>query len=254
MASHTSLNYLNTDIVYLRNKKIEEYDIREGGYSVALNEGLFDDDFKEYLATLNKHERHVAIGKHSIDNKEFTKELHAAFKKYIALFIATNEINPDNILSIKKDSITVYSSDVYKRKSKHVEFIKKGAATSYLLLNKKEFFFNNHDSLAVIKGLSDTVLSEGTIVGFIFDLLKKAEYINKDKLYEMLYELRQAYVTLELTASYYRELNSVNAYKVKERLGEFEVYLEQVSDDRVSMLDIRYNYVAYILPLLKIFI
>jgi hypothetical protein len=56
------LNFLNKNIIYLRNKKIEEYDIQQGGYSCALKYELLSDEEIVLLSNFNKKERHIYLG------------------------------------------------------------------------------------------------------------------------------------------------------------------------------------------------
>jgi hypothetical protein len=73
-------------------------------------------------------------------------------------------------------------------------------------------------------------------------------------MFEYLQEIRQCYVSLDLSHTYYRELNSIHEYKLKQKIGGGDVYYEYVSDDDLEQLDIMYNYETFLLPLIRVMI
>lgn len=249
------LVYLNDDVVYLRNKRIAEYDIVEGGYSVARNEKLLPRDFLRRIARYDKKRRHIEIGVYSGEHKEFTKALFAGFQKYVKLFREENGVEDERVLSIKKDSITLYDSDIATtRFGEHVEFTLRDTATSYLLLGKKELFLNSKTGKFWYKGFDSEIDPADTLLDEIRRLLEFAEYKDKRFLFEQLRELRQAYVQRELCHTYYRELGPSSAYRLLNQMAGYSVYLEHADDDMVDGLDISYNYENILLPLIRIMI
>ena len=253
--SVSSLVYLNEDILYLRNKRIEEYDIVEGGWSVARNEGLLPRKFVRYLSGLDKKRRHIEIGMYSRDNKEFTKDLFEGFRHYVSMFREENGIDDEKVLSIKKDSITLYDSPISQRKfGDHVEFTLRETATSYLLLGKKEFFLNSKNGKFWFKGFDSEIQIENTLLEEIKKLMEFGEYKDKKFMFEYLKEIRQSYVERELSHTYYRELNAINGYKINDRIAGCNVYLENSCDDDIDSLDISYNYEEVIVPLIRILV
>lgn len=249
------LVYSNNDIVYLKNRKIEEYDIIEGGYSVAISENLFEPSFEEYLKELNdKHKRHVAIGKYIINNKEFNDLLYEGFRKYIKAFIYFNNVQDPNILHIKKDSITCIDSNISRLKFKNVIFRKTSSYTSYLNINKKEFYYNANDSSFSYKKLKENIPIKNNLLEVICHLML-LDSLGKNQLaiFKFLKELRSSYLNRELTSEYYRELNSQYQFKMKSNSGNI-YYIDYIDDDYIEDLDITYNYDNYIKPLIEIFI
>ena len=252
--SVNALTYLNEDILYLKNRTIQEYDIIEGGYSVARNLNLLPAKFLKRIEGMTKHERHVEIGKYSKDNKEFTKELFEGFREFMLLFREYNDIDDDRILSVKKDSITLYNSPIKRLKFKHVVFSLRETSTSYMLLGKKEFFFNSKTDGFFFKGLNDWVEAKDNLIEEIKILMGFNEYKDKKFIFQYLQELRECYVKLELAHTYYRELNAIGDYRLKDRVGSNDVYFEYINDDQLEMLDISHNYENYLLPLIRIMV
>jgi hypothetical protein len=250
-----SNNYLNRDIVYLRNKDIVEYDIIEGGYSVALAYGLFNERFKKYLANLpSKADRHIAIGKHMRDNKTLGKDLMLAFRSVMDDFIQANSIDTSKILYIAKDSIVTYNSTITTTDFDGIVFRSKLRAKSYLRLGNLKFFINNEEPFNVIKGIND--YPEDTIIDIVFSAMHMHKDINQriDTL-KYLAEVQRTYLRKEAQLSYYAELNNSFMYRLnldKESLLYREVMVDSIDTSNMKYLNINDNYQNYLLPLIKI--
>lgn len=245
----------SSDVRYLRNKIIHEYDIASGGYNVALSEKLIDDeDILEELSLASKKEKQIILGNYAKENTEFTKKLHEGFQKYIGAFITLNDIEEGNVIAIKKDSITFHSSTVKRTKFKTVKFTNRGTFSSYLKIGKLEFYYNGKTGATLAKGLPIDSYEE-TLVEEIFTLMKIAEIANsKKRVAKHLAELRHAYVTLDLTNNYYKELSALNGFKLKESLVNCTTYSDHIDDDNISNVDIMWNYRNIIIPLCEIFL
>ena len=229
------LVYLNKELLYLRNKKIMEYDIASGGYSCSLNHDLLSDSEKAILLKLNKKDKQIFLGNKARDEKEFTKLLHLAFREEISNFVNKNTINENNILSIKKDSITLFNSNITYLKNNNVTFIKKMDFTSYLLLGKLEFYYNGKTDEKLVKGLS-LINFEGTLVEEIFTILKMKEYKQDRDIYDYIKLLRNNYLKKDLINSYYKELSPLNAYRLNLDLAGNSIYLDDLPEERFVFL------------------
>jgi hypothetical protein len=248
-----ALIYSNKDILYLRNKKIIEFDIKEGGYSCSLNHNLLSDKEKEDLIKLNKHDRHVYLGKKALKEKTFTKELHKAFQFEVNNFIEKNEINPDHVLSIKKDSITFYNSDIKEDTFNNVQFTKRYEFSSYLKLGRLEFYYDRKTDNFLFKGIS-LENYEDTLFEEIKKILKLKEYKSDKDIFPLLQDMRSSYLNKELVHSYYKELGPSNGFRLLDNYSGYDVTIGNITDDQIDLLDIRYNYINIILPLTEIFI
>jgi hypothetical protein len=247
------LNFLNKNIIYLRNKKIEEYDIQQGGYSCALKYELLSDGEIVLLSNFNKKERHIYLGNKAKEERNFTKELHECFRKEIDNFIEINEIPHSNILSIKKDSITFYNSKIKNTNFEEVIFTQRSYFTSYLLVNKYEFYINGRTNETLYKGLNISNI-QYTLIEEIFNILRISESKNNSLIFDILKEIRIEYLNLNLDNSYYKELNSINKFKLKQTICDNVYYLDNIDDNQINDIDISFNYLNIILPLIQIFI
>ena len=247
------LIYTNKNLLYLRNKTIYEYDISSGGYSCSLNAGLLDHDEQLILKNLSKKDKQIFLGNKALQEKDFTKLLHAAFRKEISHFISVNNIPEENILSIKKDSITFYNSNVTITKNNHVEFTLREKFTTFLLLGKLEFYYNIDDGQFLVKGISSAINVEGTLLEEIKRILHLKSYKSDQSIHTHLKEMRENYLSKALTNSYYRELNALGKYKLLSKLKSANLYVDTLKDEEIDLIDIEYNYIHILLPLFKIF-
>ena len=243
----------STEISYLRNKRIEEYDMASGGYSVTISEGLIEDEqILKDLEISNKFERQVMLGNYAKDNKEYVKELNMGFRKYTTKFITENGITRNKLLFIKKDSITFFDSPITIKKFNRVNFTKRESFTSMLKINKLEFYVNGNTGRNVLKGISMDSYKE-TLIEEIFKLLILAEHNDRKLINRRLAELRAAYINKELADSYYRELSSNNAFLLKEGIMDTTVYTNMAfnadSSEFFDVTDITYNYRNILLPI-----
>lgn len=246
-----------TKLGYVRNKRIQEYDMESGGYSLTISEKLIEDEeLLEKLSLSNKQERQVLLGLYAKEDKHFVKALNNAFKKYVNGFIHLNNIEEDHLLFIKKDSITFYNSEISRTSFKKVNFTKRGEFTSFLRLGNLEFYYNGMTNEKLLKGI-DIQDHTNTLVEEIFKIIHIAEFSSKKNVENHLKELRQAYVNRELEDSYYRELSVHTRFSLTDNLDGFKVYSDiplGMDDDFFEETDITYNYMNILLPLFKTFV
>ena len=244
-----------SDICYLRNKKIEEYDMRSGGYSITISEELIDDEeLLHRLKLSNKTERQILLGLYAKKDKEFVRALNAGFQKYVTAFIDLNKIPKNNVLFIKKDAVTIFASKINRTKFKKVLFTKRCEFTSFLRLKNLEFYYNGKTDEKLLKGISLDSYND-TLIEEIFKVMKLAEHSTKEVVANRLASIRHAYVTKQLADGYYRELSSTNAFLLNKDLVGNTVYSKLPLDEDDAFfddIDISYNYVNILMPLFEV--
>lgn len=252
------LNY-TSDIEYVCNKRIYEYDMKSGGYSITISDDLIDnDEVLERLLTASKKDKQIILGLYSKNNREYVKALNEGFRFYMSEFIKANAINRNKILSIKKDAIFYFGEAPIRLKFNKVEFSRRSVFSSFMRLGKIEFYLNSRSKQKVVKGLPGSLPIEDTIVSVIFDIMLLAEFQPKRVVATKIEELRERYVKRELTDSYYRDL-SANAnynYRYDENIGStvrsnFVFNEDSIPNDEI---DITYNYLNFIVPLCRLFL
>ena len=241
------------DIVYLKSRRIQEYDIVEGGFSVSKEKDLLPKDFICFLSALTKHERHVEIGKYIRENKDFNNKLFEGFREFVFYFCKENKISEEKILSIKKDSVTFFDSNIKRSSFGEVVFTPRARATSFALINGKEFFVNTSDNKEWFNGFNEDFYYKDTLIEEIFNLLRYGETKDNRFLFEYIRELRTSYVDLSLCDSYYKELSPNNGFLLKKNLIDYSIYADHIKEGDIDSIDISYNYLNYILPICNLF-
>lgn len=124
--------WLNPNIEYLFNEEIIEYDMRDAGFSLIKQFKLLPPDKIRELEQLPKgEERHIAVGKLQGADKNFSKALSDKFAEIRTIFINSNSLTDDRLVSVKKDAIfTIGQCDHLKFGVIH--FIPKHTYSSYV--------------------------------------------------------------------------------------------------------------------------
>jgi hypothetical protein len=148
--------WLNPNIEYIFNDEIIEYDIRDAGFSLIKQHHLLPDEKIRGLEKLGKgDERHIAIGKLQRDDKQLALALTEKFAEIRMIFINSNELTDNDIVSVKKDAI--YTIGTCNRlKFDMVHFIPKNQYSSYIRfanIQNLEVYYNS-DKID-IKGMGD---------------------------------------------------------------------------------------------------
>lgn len=246
-------NYLNKDILYLKNVSIKEYDMSEAGFSLIQEFKLLpNSDIKYLLNNCDKKQRTILIGKLLISNKGLATELMNSFIIARKYFIEENQVSDDDILTIKKDAIFLVNKSVAKTSFRSfIKFKLKNIYTSYCYLNNKyELYYDFKKNNMVIKGLDNKFLNHPLLLE-IKKMMRMIE-INKDKnsIYRILSDLAYNYKTLNLNYEFYKEINEENLFRLKNnyQLNSNCCYTDYIGMNEIDMIDISYNYINFLLP------
>jgi hypothetical protein len=235
---------------------IREYDLKEAGFNIIINEGLLSEKYINKLKEKTKDERTILIGKLMRKSKELNRSLTQSFGKVRKEFIELNDISEDKILSIKKDAIFVLNDRAEKEKFRGYNFRMKNKYSSFFKLSEKEFYYSSWKRSIDIKGINDKVKEDHKdyLIERIMRIMKLNETNSKENMIKILRMFRSEYLNRELDIEYYREFNSRNMFKYNFKLGKDGVYSENVDNFMKEELDITYNYFNIIIPLISIII
>jgi len=244
-------NYLNKNIAYLVSNEIVEYDIKSAGFNIMKRYKLLEDYKISYLERLNKKQRQIQIGLYIKNDKELGKTLNEKFVEVRRWFFEQNNIQDDDVLSIKKDAIITLKRCLNTQLD-NLEFIEKNIYTSYYYLNNMEFYYNR-DNIHV-KGISDELLElhKEYMLDFLHDFFKMNEISKRKKVVELLNDFAFYYKDRKLEMGYYRELNKQSLFRLRDNLFNNTLGIKDVGD--ISKIDIGYNYFNYVVPLISILI
>lgn len=202
--------WLNPNIEYLFDENITEWDIQDAGFSLIKQFNLLPEEEIKRLSKLEKGKpRHIEVGKLQRDNKEFAEALNNAFAEARKIFIQTNNLSDDNIISVKKDAIFT-TGNINRVKFGQVIFSPKHTYSSYLRfsnIHNIEIYYS--DQGMDFKQINDDVIKRHRIytVEFLKKFIQKME--SKDpsiKRFMMNYIMN--YKSLEMDEEYYLEFNN----------------------------------------------
>ena len=243
-------NYLNKNIEYLVNNEITEYDIRSAGFNIIKKYKLLDDKKISHLESLPKKRRQITIGLYQKDNIEFRDRLNEKFIEIRKLFFEANELDDDDVLSIKKDAIITLKK-CFHTEFDNIEFIDKNVYSSYFYINKFEFYINEKN--IHLKGISDEKLKlhEDYMLDFLHKIFRLIETSsNKKYIIDNIRQFISFYKNKMLHIGYYRELNADSLYKLNIDFLNDHIGVEHTKS--LDNIDISYNYLKYIVPIINI--
>lgn len=247
--------YLDSNIEYLTNVEIIEYDIKSAGFNIIRRFNLLDKDKIDYLESLGKKERQYQIGLYQRNDKTLAKKLNDGFRECRKMFFESNKIKNEEVLSIKKDAIFVM------RRCKscefdNIKFVEKNIYTSYYFLGGNELYYN--ENTLDIKGIDDELLEKhrNYMLSFLSNIFYAMEASSLDYTIKTIVDFSNYYKNKALEIGYYRELNNKSLYRLKQNSDYhlFKDTLGLLETGSLKDIDISYNYINYVVPLISILI
>jgi len=241
-------NYL-TSINSLIGIPVFEYDITSAGLSVIKEKKLLDQSIISELEELPKYERNVRIGMLGRTDKDLMEGIDSGLKVAIKRFCKYNDIKEEDIIAIKRDAIFTMRAASRLIVSDHISFRLDHEFSSYINLNRIEFYYSNSDDSLTVRGISKSVIEkhQDYFLDFIKNIIRSCETFDKDKFLVFLDSQRKKYIDYRLDINCYREFNYNNKFKLEDRLSGNLLMTENYNED----LDISYNYINFLLPLIS---
>ena len=243
-------NYLNKDIEYLINQEITEYDIKSAGFNICKKYHLLDDKKINHLESLDKKRRQITLGLYQQHDQEFKEILNSKFVEVRKEFFEANDLKDEDVLSIKKDAIITLRK-CYNTEFDNIIFSDKNNYSSYFYINKFEFYIN--PTIIHVKGISDDKLElhKDYMLDFLHKIFRLFETNpNKKYIIDNIREFISYYKDKRLHIGYYRELNKDSLYKLNRSFIHDYIGLQHVNS--LENIDISYNYMKYIIPMINI--
>jgi hypothetical protein len=240
--------YVNPNYDYIKCASIREYDIKAAGYNILIAAKLLSDEQIVYFENIPKERRNVEIGLLQRDDKELTKAINDGLIHYRKLFFEENEIDENNVISIRRDAIFVTNTRIKKKQFDNIRFVAKNRYSSYYQINKCDFLYSKLNDSLDIKGIDDDFLKyhENYLLKFMKKLFSLNEVSNQAAC-KYLYDFCDKYRRRKLDIDYYRELDK-GIYRLKKlKINGCNIGVE---DAFVDEINIKYNYMNYIVPLM----
>lgn len=202
--------WLNPNIEYLFGDEIIEYDMKDAGFNLIKQYRLLPDEKIRELSMIPKgYERNVQVGILQGKDKEFSEALLSKFAEMRKIFIETNGLTDDDIISVKKDAIFTIGT-VKRTHFGGVIFVPKNQYTSYLRfpeINNLEIYYGAGSM--DIKGMSDQAVNRHRL--YMYDFIRSViEMIedNSSRVKRYLTKFISDYKSHNLEDPFYIEFNS----------------------------------------------
>lgn len=239
-------NYL-LDIPYLIAHHITEYDIQKANINVLFELGLIDEEYYDRLNSMDRMKRQVEIGYLIKYNDGIGDKLADGIIQFKQKFFESNNIDDNDILSIKNDAIFLIDKTPKVANFGRVHFIKKNTYTSYMKIQKSIEVYFEFDAIDAtisldIKGISDEKLEKHHqyMATFIADILYYVETGDISSALTYVAEFYNNYVDRKLPIGYYRNFDAMSNYTVFANGIRYDVqYCD--SDIMLKSLDISTN-------------
>ena len=245
--------YLNHEYEYLINRKIVEYDMKSAGYNLSVYYKLLPKQTLDNLAKLEKHERHIEIGKLQRFDKEYAKKLSKAFKSMRKEFFIANRIVDSDILSIKKDAIFIVGKKCNNLEFENVTFVEKNVYSSFHYLNNLEFYYSSSKNILDVKGINDDSLCQFTFfINILKKLFKLLEANKREEFIKLIKKFTEDYKNKNLIYEYYKEFRPDGSFAlIQKNEKSLCISLDGMDETVHDLMDISYNYIHYILPIIQ---
>lgn len=204
--------WMNPNIEYLFNSEIIEYDIKDAGFNLIKQYKLLPAEKIQELEKLGKgFERHKQVGILQRNNQEFSTALLSKFAEIRNIFINMNNIDDNDIISVKKDALFIVGH-VEKTKFGIIEFDKKHVYSSYIRfpnVQNLEIYYSNMG--LDVKGMSENAMNRHRIymLDFLYKTLGMIE-IHSTRVKRNIMKFIEEYKCGQLEEGYYLEFNNMS--------------------------------------------
>lgn len=241
--------FINENIPFIFNNEIFEYDMKTASFSLVREYNLLDKKIiKNLERMISKESRTVEIGKLQNSVPKFKEELSIAFQEARKLFIEANELEKENIISIKKDAIFTNKQCKFQKFGDYINFRQKHYYTSYINLGRKlEIYYSPNDFS--VKGISDEklVFHEEYMSKFLKSFMNKMETDTCPNTVAFTRRFIDKYKRKDLDVGYYRTFDHRSRFIINDGT-EYEMYFNEDIED----VDIGYNYFNILLKIIQI--
>lgn len=253
---YDNINY-SSDISYLTNTFIYEYDISKANINILYMKGVIDKTTYDHLYNSPRMMRQKYIGMLQKD-KEVVKILKDGIIEAKKMLFEANNIQDYEVLSVKNDAVFIINRKLKVTEFGLINFVCKNVYTSYYKIGYLElyYYFNNvnNNEYLHVKGISDEKieLHNEYMMSFIKDVFYSVQINGVEIAIRMLKDFYMQYITLALPIGYYRQFNPSSTFHFKfiSKMGTgFE--LDNATEEMKQDIDITYN-ISILLNLQKI--
>ena len=240
------INY-TSDISYLSNVFIYEYDISKANINVLYSKKVITKDVYDYLYNSERMVRQKYVGMLQKDKSVSDKLQQGIIEAKKQLF-ESNGIEDYEVLGIKNDAVFIINRQLKNTKFGLINFMCKNIYTSfYKILNLEFYYYYNHINNSEkldIKGIQDDklLLHKDYMYQLFKDIFYSIQINGVEVAIRMLKEFYMDYISLTLPIEYYRRFNSESTYH-SNSISSYQIGFEfNTADDNMkNIIDISYN-------------
>ena len=227
---------------------IYEYDISKANISILLAKGIISmEDYERYVQ-MDRMERQIKIGILQRDNAMAKKILEDGFLESRRLLFTNNNIQNDEVISIKKDAVFV-TRPLGNTVFGFINFALKNEYKMMLKIDnpKYEFYFAYDEESECcnidIKGVKDDSLPlhNDTWIQFFCNVFTDLQYKDFSKALAYINDFGRKYINMQLPIEYYREFNSKSHFMLHSGfVSEFSI--DRADDSIRGSINPEFNY------------
>lgn len=247
MKLYEQINYL-ADIDYLLSTYIREYDISKANINILFKYGIISKQQYEQYRIMDRQARQISIGMLLRERPELNDVLRNGIIEAKKLFFENNNIQEQDVLSIKNDAIFIINKIPTITKFDNIEFSLKNVYTSYYKLDSIElyYFFDIVSGLEKldIKGINDEKLElhKKYFMEFLEVCFNSAQTYPLEDTIDIVTGFYVKYINLELEPEFYREFNALSMFRLKSISSYYSsMGVPNISKEQLNNVDIVYN-------------
>lgn len=212
------------NVEFIINKPINEYDISKANINILFHEGVINKNSYNYYYNLPKMKRERSIGYFLRNNQNASAILSNGFKKFRKIFFESNNIDPNRVLYIDKDAITLVDFPITNTKFDNIIFANKVNYTSFyhIPMNGSDFLYYSDNKIENYRfKYMDENVPLNHINGMLDILLSIAYAGQHEQIPEVLNMIKSIYIdyiNLKLPIIYYKSFNSASKYRYKDSM------------------------------------
>lgn len=221
------MNYL-LDIPYVTSSFITEYDLSKANISALKYERYLSDEDYSFLYSANKMYREIYIGNLEKGDKSITKIKQHGIEEARRLFFEANQLQDNEILSIKNDAIFVIGTKQLQTQFGIFDFKRKNTYSFFMSTKNRLEIYYYYDPVSGnevfdVKGINDSVLllHQDYMISFlcqIFYMIQTSTLEDTIRFYNEFYE---SFINRRLDIGYYREFNAGSKFRVISKHRDF---------------------------------
>ena len=241
-------NY-NPQILFLTNHYIREYDLHHANISALYTQKKISLDQYNYLLSLPKIQREIAVGKMSRD-KTILDAIAQGIQEARKNLFEYNHLEDNDILTIKNDAVFVIDKVCTNTIFGNYEFRCKHEYTIFMKLGRLEIYYGSlydyqKDSDIInldVKGINDSKLPlhQNGMLDIICTTCFKLEKSSIEDTLNYLQDMYIQYINRKLPKEYYREFNPDCGYRVNMPITGF-CLLPDIDNSMIDIVDISTN-------------